>query len=783
MMNRPASCRISVRQSLRCVLSVCLALSALQFSEQLAAETAGNAAKRPFTVRDSIGWTHVVPFAAQRASHARRVALFSPDGSRFVVQTRRGDLGRNLNVDALLLFDAREVRNYAGSARRAAPKPVVLASIDALKDEDSLTATQWLSESRVGFIARATDGFKQAFTVDAATGLLRQLTASTADVMAFSQVGDSVAYYACARGAEEKASAVVVSSFDDALQLPQTNGPACYITSTVELFAGVTDGTVRRLPLPAMQLLPQFRRIWISPDGAHAVILAPAVNAPAGWSEYDGPGHEWLAFTAAAVRSDPKSMDLLGRTRYLLVDLRDGSIRPLLDAPTGQMSMNNTPLDVFWRKDGRSVIVSNTYLPLDGVDSAVRLRRAHHPFIAEVDITSKEVIPVAGEETRPDARTRMPNPIVDFEWDAAADCLTVIRERAADGVNSRETHCRAGNHWQRGRAPKASVRDAVQVDEHQTLNERPMVRVRHGNSGRRKLLFDPNPQADQLNFGVARAIQWQDENGTKWTGGLLLPPAYVAGRKYPLVVQTHGFSAAKFLLDGPNDEQGGGTAFAAQALANAGFVVLQIEDNPQAITRDEHEGPATAAGFRAGIAQLIADGLVDALNIGLIAFSRTGWPALHLMARDPDMFAAVTMADTLSIGYSSFSYYSADSSATAQLAKLVGSKPAAASIGEWFSNNPLYASSRSKAAIRLEAMVTGLGMWELYGLLRQANRPVDFILYPDGSHVLQKPEERLASQGGSVDWFRFWLQRYEDPDPSKQEQYGRWRKLRALDEH
>ncbi len=31
-----------------------------------------------------------------------------------------------------------------------------------------------------------------------------------------------------------------------------------------------------------------------------------------------------------------------------------------------------------------------------------------------------------------------------------------------------------------------------------------------------------------------------------------------------------------------------------------------------------------------------------------------------------------------------------------------------------------------------------------------------------------------------VDWFRFWLQGYEDPDPAKAEQYKRWRELRKL---
>jgi hypothetical protein len=47
-------------------------------------------------------------------------------------------------------------------------------------------------------------------------------------------------------------------------------------------------------------------------------------------------------------------------------------------------------------------------------------------------------------------------------------------------------------------------------------------------------------------------------------------------------------------------------------------------------------------------------------------------------------------------------------------------------------------------------------------------------------HVITNPVERLASQGLTVDWFRFWLQGYEDPDPTKTEQYRRWRELRKM---
>ena len=38
----------------------------------------------------------------------------------------------------------------------------------------------------------------------------------------------------------------------------------------------------------------------------------------------------------------------------------------------------------------------------------------------------------------------------------------------------------------------------------------------------------------------------------------------------------------------------------------------------------------------------------------------------------------------------------------------------------------------------------------------------------------------MISQQGNVDWFCFWLEDEEDPDPIKAEQYKRWRELRGL---
>jgi dipeptidyl aminopeptidase/acylaminoacyl peptidase len=426
--------------------------------------------------------------------------------------------------------------------------------------------------------------------------------------------------------------------------------------------------------------------------------------------------------------------------------------------------------------------VSNTFLPLSGTSGAERKRREQQPAIAEIDLTSDAVTPIVWERGRTSFEEELPSMIVGVEFQPEHDRLLVTEKPKGGEKLIRKTYRKHGSQsWRQERQEEgtSSSSQTLSVELRQSLNARPRLYVKRRQDEPAVELFDPNPQADQLTFSTTEVVHWTDSNGIEWQGGLLRPRGYVKGRRYPLVVQTHGFDPGKFLLDGPAYDGEGMTAMAAQALASAGFAVLQIEDNRKAVTGDEQEGPRVAAGWYAGIEKLIADGVVDQNNIGLIAFSRTGFHALYLMAAHPDLLGAVSLSDALQAGYASYLMVDNELFA-AEIAKLTGGKPNVSNIGDWFARNPLYKLGHVRAPVRLEEMGAGVGFWETFTVLRDAGRPVEFVVYPNGSHVLQKPDERLASQGGSVDWFSFWLRGYEDPNPDKRAQYTRWRKLREL---
>src|SRR5260370_39728929 len=107
---------------------------------------------------------------------------------------------------------------------------------------------------------------------------------------------------------------------------------------------------------------------------------------------------------------------------------------------------------------------------------------------------------------------------------------------------------------------------------------------------------------------------------------------------------------------------------------------------------------------------------------------------------------------------------------------MIGSEPFGRGLQKWLSDSPGFNTDKIRAPILFEANGASsmIYVWELYALLRLQNKPVELLYVRNGEHVLKKPQQILASQEMSVDWYDFWLNGHEDPDPAKKEQYVRW---------
>jgi dipeptidyl aminopeptidase/acylaminoacyl peptidase len=279
----------------------------------------------------------------------------------------------------------------------------------------------------------------------------------------------------------------------------------------------------------------------------------------------------------------------------------------------------------------------------------------------------------------------------------------------------------------------------------------------------------------QRSFGEASIYHWKDRTGTEWTGGLLKPVGYIPGKRYPLVIQMYQFNENEFITDGTDP-----SAFAARHLASAGFVVLQIRKKPSVLSEADPQTHLEA--YRSAIESLSGADLIDPGKVGVVGFSWTCWYVVNALIKAPKLFAAATIADGLDNSYMQYVLFGPGPANThEQMDRIRGGSPFGPGLERWIEQAPGFHLDQVHTPVRIEAInpTSVLQEWELYASLYMQHKPVDLIYFPEGTHIHQRPLERLESQQGSVDWLRFWLQGYEDPDPNKRSQYQRWQEMKA----
>ncbi len=522
----------------------------------------------------------------------------------------------------------------------------------------------------------------------------------------------------------------------------------------------VRRGEARRLPLPVLADGPytecDARSLSVAPSGDVALLQCTPRAAPAVWGDYHLEEIRWLLEQ--------------GRTpaQYVVVDLATGHTRPLVEAPVPWATT------IVWAPDGRSVVMANALLPLTGAEPATRAARARAATVVEVDVHTGAVVLVTPRDS-----------LIALGWDAATGVVELAPgeyEPAKAGTTTHLYYRREAEGWTSVPARLAPAVPALVVD--QGLNTPARLVALDPTTQARHVVYDPNPGLLTTHrFGREDVVHWTTKAGAVWVGGLYWPPDYVVGRRYPLVIQTHGFDSTAFWPVGfaPTGE-------AAQPLANAGVMVLQVPRPPGDVftSPPAEEAPAFVDGMEGAIDYLDRQGLIDRTRIGMQGWSRTCYYTLYFLTHSSYPLAAATVTDGVDLSYlQSMLWYSdvtALEAAEREAEERNGGPPIGPALATWLVRAPGFNLDRITAPLRLTALGSGslLREWEPYAGLLMQHKPVELLYLPDGAHVLKKPWELLASQQGAVDWYRFWLQGVEDADPAKAAQYVRWRELRQL---
>ena len=343
----------------------------------------------------------------------------------------------------------------------------------------------------------------------------------------------------------------------------------------------------------------------VSPDGRAVVVLLPVDQVPDVWKSYD------TSFTTFE-KIDPKDPYLTSRfnyrrlTQYALVNLDSGMITSL-DSPSG-LVFGLAYANVAWTHDGKKVLLTNTFLPLGGVDESERLKRLHPCAAAIFDTISREINCVVFNK-----RYLMKGAFVSDGFFTQHDdevVLNIVTASSYYQISEDRFYYSSGNWKLITRSPStadtsANSSPSLFVIVKQNLNKPPALWATDPATRKMRKFWDPNPLLAAINLGETSVFSWKDKSGYTWTAGLVKPPDYVAGKRYPLVIQTHGFMQNEFMSDGQYT-----TAFAARPLASAGIIVLQMDYNRNhEVTGAEISDQVR--GFESAISQLTSEGLID----------------------------------------------------------------------------------------------------------------------------------------------------------------------------
>lgn len=345
-----------------------------------------------------------------------------------------------------------------------------------------------------------------------------------------------------------------------------------------------------------------------------------------------------------------------------------------------------------------------------------------------------------------------------FLWDFVADTVrTVVVSNGLLGGSNR--------YWDIpcGLSPDTLVCVAAEADRPPRLE---MIDLA---TGSRHALFKPNEALarDVAAATPARLLRWRDARGREFSGQLFEATREKDASPPPLFVTF--YTCDGFLRGGFGDE------WPLMSLAEAGISALCINANPGYADVVEHYGQGLSA--LESVVELLADeGRIDRFRLGMGGLSYGGEATMWTIMHSELLSAASIASPSITPNWYLFNMLREGFRSRARSNWQLGGP--GETPEQWAAISPAFNLDRIRAPVLFQIPEQEYMAALEYALPLVRNGTGDLYVFPYAPHIKFQPRQKLAVYERNVDWFRFWLQDHEDPDPSKTAQYKRWREMR-----
>jgi dipeptidyl aminopeptidase/acylaminoacyl peptidase len=186
-------------------------------------------------------------------------------------------------------------------------------------------------------------------------------------------------------------------------------------------------------------------------------------------------------------------------------------------------------------------------------------------------------------------------------------------------------------------------------------------------------------------------------------------------------------------------------------------------------------GQVPADDILAGISSLVNKGIIDTGRIGIVGQSHGGWLGPYVITKKKIFRVAEFAEGSVDL----FSNYS-------QMPGWLDLNVHEAYFGSPYDNpqryielSPIFHFAGLHTATLMEygkESLSAAGL-ELLTAYWRYGIPNEFIIYPKTGHNIASPVLQLESMHRNLDWLDYWMYGTQDPDPAKQTEYDRWKKM------